>query len=409
LRILHTADWHAGRSLMNVSREQDIREAVERIVTIAREERPDLILHAGDLFDALRPGVDDMHWVLDRLRELAAVAPVYVLCGNHDSPALFALFDKLLGPRSRIRFVPRVQPADAGGVVEVPGPGDEIARIAFCPFIHASRIVDHFEQPDTWMASYADRVGRIAASLDQGLHRGYDPGRHVLLYSAHLFVTGARFSQSERPITVSDAYAARSEDLPVVSYCAFGHVHRPQPLPGHILGRYAGSVVPFDFGEMDEPKEVVLVDARPGRAPTVEARTLDAGRPLRRIEGTLEEIERIAPEVGRALCLVRVRTERPLPNISEHISQLLPEATLLDVFEDCAATRLTPLTVSEARAAASEASFVDLFHDYLAASGVRAGSADRVLRTFRDLLSAVENEQQALLPEIDELEREVPR
>src|SRR5207237_4087519 len=213
---------------------------------------------------------------------------------------------------------------------------------------HASRTVDHVEHPDTWMTAYADRVGRIARRLEGGLQQGYDPRRHVLLFSAHLFVTGARFSQSERPITVSDAYATRSEELPLVSYCAYGHVHRPQRLPGGVEGRYAGSVVPFDFGEQDEEKEVVLVDARPGEAPVVRPRRLSAGRPLRRLEGTLEELERLASEVGPCLCLVTVRTERPLANASERIAGLLPEATLLDVFEDCAASRLLPLTASEA-------------------------------------------------------------
>ena len=129
---------------MNVSREPDIRAAVEKIIALAREEGPDLILHAGDLFDALRPGVEDMHWTIDRLRELAAVAPVLVVCGNHDSPALFRLFDKLLGPRSRIRFVAHPRLPEAGGVLEVPAKGgdEEVARVALLPFVHASRMVD---------------------------------------------------------------------------------------------------------------------------------------------------------------------------------------------------------------------------------------------------------------------------
>jgi exonuclease SbcD len=266
-------------------------------------------------------------------------------------------------------------------------------------------MVDHFEHPDTWMAAYADRVGRIVRRLEVGMQQGYDPGRHVQLFTAHLFVTGARFSQSERPITVSDAYATRSEELPLVSYCAYGHVHRPQRLPGIVQGRYAGSVVPFDFGEQDEEKEVVLVDARPGEAPVIESRRLEAGRPLRRLEGTIEELERLAPGVGPCLCLVTVRTERPLANASERVASLLPEATLLDVFEDCAASRLAPLTLSEAEQHGTEASFVDLFRDYLAVTGVRAGTADRVLRTFDTLLTAVENEQTVVLPEIEEIDR----
>src|SRR5207253_9572229 len=99
-----------------------------------------------------------------------------------------------------------------------------------------------------------------------------------------------------------------------------------------------------------------------------------------------------------------VRTERPLANASERVASLLPEATLLDVFEDCAASRLVPLTLSAAEQSA-EASFVDLFREYLAVTGVRAGTADRVLRTFDTLLTAVENEQSVVLPEIEEMDR----
>jgi DNA repair protein SbcD/Mre11 len=404
VRLLHTADWHVGRTLMNVSRQPDIEAAVDEIITLAREEKPDLIIHAGDLFDAFRPATHDMHWAMDRLRELAGVAPVYVLSGNHDSPALFDLFNKLLGPDSRLRFIPHALPPDRGGVVELPGPGEEVIRFAAVPFVHAGRVVEFFEEAAGWMANYADRVGKIVGALDQGLRHGYDATRHVLLFAAHLFVSGARFSQSERPLTVTDAYATRAEHLPAVSYSAYGHIHRPQPLPGDGTGRYAGSVVPLDFGERDEGKEAVLVEARPGRAPVVEVRALKGGRPLRRLEGTLGELESIAPTVGDALCLVVVKTESTVPDLSERVRELLPDAVLLDVFEDSASSRLSALTERDV-ADDREATFAELFRDYLAAGGVRAGSADRVLQTFETLITAVENEQQAVLPEVDELDR----
>jgi exonuclease SbcD len=251
VRLLHTADWHIGRSLMGCSREEDIRAAVEEVVSIARAERPDLVVHAGDVFDGLRPAYPDLRWGIDALRELADVAPTVVLCGNHDAPALFALLDRLLGSGSRLRFVPRALPPDRGGVIEMPGPRDELIRIAPIPFIHANRVVEFLEDPTTWMTSYADRVDRVQQALAAGLTRGYDPDRHVLLLAAHLFVTGSRFTTSERPLTVSDAYATHAERLPQVSYAAYGHVHRPQRLPGAVAGRYAGSVVQLDFGEVD--------------------------------------------------------------------------------------------------------------------------------------------------------------
>src|SRR5437762_2013963 len=83
---------------------------------------------------------------------------------------------------------------------ERPGPRDEVIRVAPIPFIHANRIVQLLEDPATWMTGYADRVDKVVQALAAGLMRGYDPGRHVLLLAAHLFVTGVRFSTSERPL-----------------------------------------------------------------------------------------------------------------------------------------------------------------------------------------------------------------
>jgi DNA repair protein SbcD/Mre11 len=406
VRLLHTADWHIGRTLMGHPRDEDVRAAVEEIVGIARAERPDLVVHAGDVFDGLRPAYEDLRWGVDALRELAAVAPTVVLCGNHDAPALFALLDRLLGPESRLRFVPRAQPPGAGGLIELPGPRDELIRLAPVPFIHANRIVPLLEDPATWMTAYADRVDRVQQALAAGLTRGYDPGRHVLLLAAHLFVTGARFSTSERQITVSDVYATHAERLPQVSYAAYGHVHRPQRLPGAIAGRYAGSAVQLDFGEAGEQKEVVIVEAEPGRPARVETRPLSAGRPLRRVEGTLAEIQALAPTVGRALCTVVVRTETVTPDLSRRVADLLPEAVLLSVQEDSAATRVRVLTEADA-AQDREPTFQELFREFVAAGGTRAGSADRVVRYFDDLLAAVTEEEAPHLPDVDQLEAPV--
>ncbi|HKF75449.1 MAG TPA: exonuclease SbcCD subunit D [Candidatus Dormibacteraeota bacterium] len=403
MRVLHTADWHIGRFLMGQPRNEDVRAAVEEVVAMARAERPDLVVHAGDVFDGLRPAYDDLRWGVDALRELASVAPTIVLCGNHDAPALFSLLDRLLGPDSRLRFVAKPLPPDAGGVIEVPGPRDQVVRIAPIPFIHANRIVPLLEDPATWMTSYADRVDRVQQALAAGLTRGYDPGRHVLLLAAHLFVTGARFSTSERPLTVTDVYATHAERLPQVSYAAFGHVHRPQRLPGAVAGRYAGSVVQLDFGELDEQKEVVIVEAEPGRPARVETRPLSAGRPLRRLEGTLAEIQAVAPTVGRSLCTVVVRTESVMPDLSHRLAELLPDAVLLNVQEDSAATRVRVLTEADA-AAGREPTFPELFREFVGVRGTRAGSADRVIRYFDELLAAVAQEEPGQLRDVDLLE-----
>ena len=109
MRVLHTSDWHLGRVLYNHARHDDEVAVLGEIVAIARREQPDLIVHAGDLFDAVRPPYEAMTLGLDTLRELAGDRPDVVVCGNHDSPALFRIFQKLLGDEARLRFVDRAR------------------------------------------------------------------------------------------------------------------------------------------------------------------------------------------------------------------------------------------------------------------------------------------------------------
>lgn len=333
MKLLHTSDWHLGRMTYNRSRADDHDAVLGEIVQLAREQRPDLVLHTGDLFDVPRPAYADIERGLNALQELAAVAPVVVICGNHDSPALFRIFSGLLGTTSAIRFIDRPLHPNDGGILEYPSAAGERIRLAPLPFIHATRLVDAFDSPDTWNADYADRVQGYEDVLAQGLIAGSDPARDILLFAAHLHVGGASYSGTERQITVSDAYATRAERLPVVSYAAFGHIHKPQRLPGPVPGRYAGSPIQLDFGEEGEQKQVVLVEAAPGRPAHIVEVPLKSGRPLRRVSGTIDEIRALAPSIGSALCLLTVRTGIPVPDLSRQMRELLPDATVLDVFE----------------------------------------------------------------------------
>jgi exonuclease SbcD len=402
MRLLHVSDWHIGRQTYRCSRVPDHEAALAEIVELAREARPHLVLHTGDVFDGFRPGYAEMAFAVEALEELAALAPVVVIAGNHDSPALFRLFDRLQGADPRIRFIDRVRPPADGGILDLPGAQGEVVRIAFLPFVHANRMVDRFEDASTWTATYSERIQRIEEELERGLAAGYDPSRHVLLFAAHLYVSGARFSGSERPLHVSDAYATRLRRLPNVSYAAFGHIHLPQPLPRRVTGRYAGSPIPLDFGEEREQKEVVLVEAEAGAPAVVTPVPLRGGRPLRTIVGTLDEVRAAAPTVGDALCRVTVCTDEPVPDLAALVAELLPGACVVEVNEDCAATRLEVVeaTVTEADA---EPGFRELFREYLAERGTRGAQANRVLRTFETLVQAVETEELARLPDLDEL------
>ena len=196
MRLLHISDWHLGRLTYRCPRAPDHESVLDEILELARDVRPHLICHTGDVFDGLRPAYPEMTRAIDALEELAAVAPVVVVAGNHDSPALFRLFNRLQGGAARIHFVDQARPPADGGILEFPAAENEVIRLAPLPFVHANRMVDRFEDSSTWMASYADRIHRIEDALNRGLTKSYDPARDVLIFAAHLYVTGARFSGS---------------------------------------------------------------------------------------------------------------------------------------------------------------------------------------------------------------------
>jgi exonuclease SbcD len=104
----------------------------------------------------------------------------------------------------------------------------------------------------------------------------------------------------------------------------------PQAVKGSAApARYAGSLIQLDFGEAGQRKSVVIVDASPGKPARVREVALSAGRELRDVRGTLDEVLAMADEVGDAFLRVFVKTDGPVPGIADRVRESLPNA--LDV------------------------------------------------------------------------------
>lgn len=404
MKILHVSDWHLGRETGGRSRVPDHNAVIAEMIGLVREHTPDLIIHTGDLFDVARPGVDDMHRGIAAVQEFAAFAPTVIISGNHDSPPLFRLFDRILsgpgntlaanghGP-SRLTFVDKPGKHNGGVLVfEVDAPsGPQRLRLASLPFVRDGRIVDTMEDPATWLTSYAERIQRIEAALGIALGAGYNSSTDVNLFAAHLHVAGATWSHSERALHVSDTYASTVEAIPPVSYAAFGHIHKPQKLPGLAVGSYAGSPLQLDFGEEGETKRVVLIDAEPGRSARIQSIDLTSGRQLRSYDGTLEGLARRAGSWGNALTKILIQSTTVTPGLADKIRTMLPQATLLRVDESAADARLEAF-VDDHQNPQVEPTIGELFQAFLAEHATNGVSAATVKATFSGLLAAAEAE-----------------
>ena len=332
VRFLHTADWHVGKPLRGRSRLDEYARALGQVAGIAVDRKVDAVLVAGDVFDSPAPAPEAEKLVYDFLARLVSERIACVLiAGNHDHPKkLGALASLLEGLRIHVR--PEVRPPDQGGVVPVGSrDGREEARIAVLPFVPERRVVDACTVMDAehkWFEAYSKRIEEILAALVKGL-----PATTVNIVLAHVLVDGARVGTGERELHLGQVYGVNPQQLPsTVQYIALGHLHRPQEVLAPAKTRYPGSLIELDFGEQDQEKSVVILDAQPQRPPDIELVPVTAGRRLRTVEGTLDDLQRLAEERSDDYLRVRVKAERPTPGLSDRVKELLPNA--LDVTVD---------------------------------------------------------------------------
>jgi exonuclease SbcD len=326
VRFLHTADWHVGKPLRGRSRMDEYAKALEQVAGIAVDRKVDAVLVAGDVFDSLAPPPEAEKLVYDFLaRLLPERIACVVIAGNHDHPRKLAALATLL-ERLRIHVRPDVRPPDQGGVVEVASrDGKEEARIAVLPFVPERRVVDACTVMDAehkWFDTYGRRIEDILAALVKGL-----PADTVNLVLAHLLVAGARVGTGERELHLGQIYGVNPQQLPsAVQYIGLGHLHRPQEILAPAKTRYPGSLIELDFGEQEQDKSVVVLDAQARRPPGVELVEVTAGRKLRTVEGTLDELQRLADERSSAYLRVTVKAEAPTPGLAVRVKELLPNA-----------------------------------------------------------------------------------
>ncbi len=329
MRFLHTADWHVGKPLRGRSRLDEQAAALAEVARVATEAKVDAVLVAGDVFDSPAPPPEAEKLVYDFLaRLLSERIACVVIAGNHDHPrklgALAALLEGL-----RIHVRPEVRPPEDGGVVALASrDGREQARVAVLPFVPERRIVDAcavMGPEHRWYEEYARRVEQILAALVKGL----TPAT-VNVVLGHLLVDGARRGTGERELHLGQVYGVNPQQLPAAAqYIALGHLHRPQEVLAPAKTFYAGSLIELDFGEREQDKRVVVFEAKPGRPVSVESVPVAAGRRLRDVAGTLEELRGLAGELGDAFLRVRVRATTVVPGLAEQVKELLPNA--LDV------------------------------------------------------------------------------
>lgn len=405
MRLLHTSDWHIGVNHHRLDRTPDHAHVFSQLKSIAREEQVDIILNTGDLFDVAYPDVETLRFGWSVLEELANVAPVVVLCGNHDGAKLFELMGTILKNRLPIHFIdPSTLRKRRDSLIELPTADGEIVKIGAVPFIKsASYIRDYFAaDPERATVTYADEVGALEHVVGEWLNADYNPSRDVRVFAAHLLVDGAEVSGSEYKLYVERDFVTRPQRIPVADYVAFGHIHKPQKIAGLDNGRYAGSPIPIDFGEREDHKLAYLVTGKPGYALKIEDRQLDVGRRLVEIQGDLESIRAQRELYARTVAKVYVELDAPIPELETQVREILADTEVCAVVGQYRRAQGEIISVSDR--AEREPTLDEMFESYVE-HAANVGDPRRVSQYFGELLARVQHagEDDGRFAEIEEV------
>lgn len=378
MRILHTADWHIGRTLRGRSRAEEHVEALDEIARIAGERDVDLVLVAGDVFDGSAPTAEAEEIAYRGLLSLAQSAHVVVIAGNHDHPRRLDAVRPLLD-LGRVRVLAQVAAAGEGGVVDVEV-GGGTARIALLPFLSQRGIVraDALmgEDAGEHVQRYADRYRRIVEALTADFAEDT-----VNLVVGHATVVGAKMGGGEREAHTIFEYAVPSQVFPATThYVALGHIHRAQQIAAGCPVWYSGSPLQLDFGEAGNEGGVLVIDAEPGVPVTVERVPVTAGRRLRTMRGTLAAL--LAREDGSEDEFLRIVVEEaPRSGLADAVRERFPNAVEVIIAHDAMEDERETWSLESMRSSPA-----DLFAEYLAGRKVEDPALTAL---FRELLEEV--------------------
>ncbi|GAA0421941.1 exonuclease SbcCD subunit D [Streptomyces luteireticuli] len=319
MRILHTSDWHLGRSFHRVDLLGAQRAFVEHLVRTAREHSVDAVLVAGDVYDRAVPPLAAVELFDEALHRLAGIGvPTVMISGNHDSARRLGVGAGLI-ERAGIHL--RTDPAGCGTPVVL---ADEHGDVAFygLPYLEPALV------KDTLGARAAGHAAVLEAAMDRVRAdlAARPPGtRSVVL--AHAFVTGGAASDSERDITVGGVAAVPPETFGGVDYAALGHLHGCQTINERV--RYSGSPLAYSFSEADHRKTMWLVELGADGGVTAERVDCPVPRPLARLRGRLDELledpalERHEESWTEVTLTDSVRPQEPMARLARRFPHVL--------------------------------------------------------------------------------------
>lgn len=379
MRILHTSDWHIGRTFHGNSTMDALAEVLDALIAQVRDNVVDVVIVAGDVFDSATPAGPAYTLLGDTLVALHDTgAKVIVTSGNHDSAARLGFQARLL--REGIHVV--TDPRSVGTPVTI---DDTDGPVHFygIPYLEPAIVRQFWSDGDSEgrpLRTQAQTMAHAMGLVREGM--ATHEGRSVAI--AHCFAAGVDATAGlEREVRQGglDVVPLRVFDGP--DYIALGHIHGRQQLSERV--RYAGAPLHYSFGEQHKERGSWLVELDASGLSSVEWLALPVPRRLVTLTGTLDEIlsvENVDAHAEDWVCAV----------YTDALPQAEPMRRLKERFPHCAMVQHTPVDSAERversyaarlKTAVTDTERIDAFLEHVRAG---QGPTERERALIRDVL-----------------------
>ena len=318
MRILHTSDWHLGRSLMGFDLHDPQQVFIDHIIEVVKREKVDVLLISGDIYDRAMPSLASIDLLSYALSALTKITKVVISSGNHDSARRLG-FGKEIFENSNLYIKTTVDDITKPALIPYDGGQLAIYGIPYLdPYTTAGLLLER--DADGKLPSASHHSVLDAAMKRITAHRKDVKANRTIVMS-HAWYAGEEPLDSDKSDSDTNIGGLGQASLKLLNgfdYAALGHLHKPKIIEDHI--RYSGSALPYSFSEKDVSKVSYIINIDNAGLRVEEPISSPVYKTMHVLEDTMENLLNSPKYKGLENQFVKIRLKDERPPINPKIA-----------------------------------------------------------------------------------------
>lgn len=403
IRILHTSDWHLGRSLYDRKRINEFTSFLNWLNNFIVTQNIDILLIAGDVFDTTTPNnhAQELYYQFLSKTSKSCCRHIIVTGGNHDSPSFLNAPRDLLKALNVHVVGEMTENIEQEVILLKNNQGVPEAIVCAVPFLRdrdvrkveaGESIEDKNRKLADGIAGHYSVVANFAAKLCQ------DSNSIPIIGMGHLFTSNGKVNEGDG---VRDLYigSLQNIDSSIFSnkfdYVALGHLHMAQKVEENDKIRYSGSPIPMSFTEADQQKKVIVVEIE-NHSTTISEHEIPCFQKLIRVSGKFESVKEKIAELAKTkdnLWLeVEVLDSSSSGTITEELDEIIKDSPIEILRIKNSGMRNNVLIASTENETLDDLNELDVFNRCLEINSIPEEEQSQLIEAYKEALLSLQQD-----------------